>query len=54
MPGGQKEAYELVAPIGENRCGCRRRALRDLHRRRRCRPLCEDGAQRHRIRRTCS
>ncbi len=51
MPGGSPEAYEMVRPMleGDRRQG-EGRALRDLHRSRRRRPLREDGAQWHRVR----
>ena len=52
MPGGSDESWVTLGPDPEVDRGDRRgRAVRDPHRPRRRRPLREDGAQRHRVRR---
>ena len=52
MPGGPPEAYASIEPmLVAHRRQDRGRALRDLHRSRRRRPLRQDGPQRHRVRR---
>ncbi len=50
MPGGQKEAYELVAPILKDIAAkVERRCLYNLYRSRWCRALCKNGPQWNRI-----
>ena len=52
MPGGSDESWVTLGPILQlDRRGRRGRAVRHARRPRRRRPLREDGAQRHRVRR---
>ena len=52
MPGGSDESWVTLGPILQvHRRGRRGRAVRHARRPRRRRPLREDGAQRHRVRR---
>ena len=52
MPGGSRESWEIIAPIFTQDRGDRgRRTVLPLHGPGRRRPLREDGAQRHRVRR---